>query len=199
LATPIAAHQPVDGDIYSSFGAITYMTHNLDHSFDNPPLVSPGIVVEGDLTNHGGIEVSFFYLRNAFSLRRDHKTLVERVKRLYISTGYRHWFTQKFSAAGALFSTYTIGDAKVIHDEFPTGEAPNTSARDTSKYGLDFSVQYEPLRIDRFSLIVDGRYAYSFTAKPNEDSNHFGIFVAIKYFIQSRQRSTDSVAQFKEP
>lgn len=194
LATPISAHQPVDGDIYASFGALTYMTHSLDHSFVNPPLVSPGIVVEGDLTKDGGLEVSFFYLRNPYSLKKDGKTLVERVKRLSISTGYRHWFTDKFSMASSLFTTYTMGDAKVIHDEFLPGDAPPTSARDASKYGIDLSVQYEPLRIERYSLIIDGRYAYLFTSKQHEDASHFGVFVAVKYFMQSRQRSTDSVA-----
>ncbi len=181
------AHIPVDGDIRASFGALTYMTHALDHSFVNGPLVAPGLVAEGDVNSYGGVEISLFYLRNSFSVQKRGMILVERVKRIYISTGYRHWFNRQFSTAAAFSTSSTIGDPTVISSEYTNQDQPETSARDTTEYGVDLSVAMEPWQQDRYALVIDGRYSYSFTPRRDENSNHFGIFVAIKYFIQSRQ------------
>jgi len=188
LATTAAAHQPVDGDIHGSLGWLTYMTHPLKHPYSSAPVLGPGLTVEGDLNRHGGIEVSMFYLNNVFSVRQRGETVAERVKRMYISTGYRHWFTSRFSLAGAISSSYTMGDPRVIHNDFAPEPAPLTSARETVAYGIDTSMVYEVWRQGRTAFVVDGRYNYSLTAKRGENANHFGVMVAIKYFLQARTR-----------
>jgi hypothetical protein len=184
-----AAHEAADGDIYASLGIFNYMTHALNHSMPNPVLQGPAFKAEADLSKHGGIEVSVFYLRNSFSIKQNRLIVIERIKRLYIASGYRHWFNDRFSMALALSSSYSMGDLQIVRDDFRGGARQNTSASDTTEYGFDLSVQYEAWRHDRFSVVIDGRYDWSVTAKPSEDSNHFGALVALKYFVQSRERS----------
>jgi hypothetical protein len=171
------------------------MTHALDHPYTTMPMMGPALIVEGDVGPHGGIEISLFYLRNPFSIKQGGRVIAESVKRLYLSTGYRYWFTDKFSLAAAFFSTYTIGDPKVMRNDFGTDLAPQTSARDTTEYGADLSVQYEPFRKNRWAMVIDGRYAYSVTPKKREDSNHYGVLLALKYFVQSRQESRSEMEE----
>lgn len=71
---------------------------------------------------------------------------------------------------------------------FPPNAAPATSAQDTVKYGFDFSIQVEPYRVDRFSLVIDGRYSLSVTSKPGEDENFVSVLIGMKYFIQGKDQ-----------
>jgi hypothetical protein len=183
------AHTPVDGDIYTSLGLFNYMTHGLNHSMPSPILQGPVFKAEADLSRHGGLEIGVFYLNNAFSIKQNGLIVIERIKRLYVSSGYRQWFTDKFSMGLFFTSSYTMGDADVLRDDFHGAIHQNTSASDTTEYGFELSVGYEFWRHDRFSMIVDGRYNWSVTAKPSEDANHFGALIALKYFLQARQYS----------
>jgi hypothetical protein len=187
-----AAHVPQDGDVYATFGSFAYRTHTLHHDFESPVLYAPGLVAEGDLDSHGGLEISMFYLRNVFSVQKDGRLLTERIKRMYITTGYRHWFSDNVSIAGAFFSSYTMGEPTRIRDDFGSGEHPPISTSDTTEYGLEVSGQCEPWHQGRFAIIVDARYAYSLTAKRSEDSNHYGVLVGVKYFVQSREKPVDA-------
>lgn len=184
----IQAHAPKDGDVYVTLGPFAYTTPRFYHHFDAPTLVSPALIAEADLYHRGGLEVSMFYLRNAFSLLRDGRKITEQVKRIYITMGYRHWFSEDFSGALAFASSYTMGDTKVLQDDFPIGERPKTSARDITEYGLDLSFQQELLSTKRVSFVLDARFGFSLTPKISEQSNHFGIMLGLKYFLQSRQR-----------
>lgn len=188
LAIPAAAHQPVDGDIHAAFGWMGYQTEAIDHYWKPQLLVSPGLIVEGDLNSYGGLEIAFFYLQNPFSVKEDGRVLTEKVKRMYISMGYRYWFNVKYSAAVGFFSSYSMGSPRTVHDEFGVLEHPTTSASDTTEYGFDVSVQYEPWHKDRAAFVIDGRYSYSVTPKKHEDSNHYGVLFAFKYFVQARER-----------
>ena len=189
FAISTAAHQPVDGDIHATFGWLAYQTHTLDHYWRPQALVAPGLIAEGDLNSHGGLEISMFYLQNAFSVKQDGRVVTERVKRVYIATGYRHWLNRKFSVALAFSSSYAMGDPRPVADDFPLQTKPPTSASDTTEYGMDLSLQYEPWRKDRVGFVLDARYGYSVTAKRHEDSNHYGVMLAFKYFVQSRMRA----------
>lgn len=191
LVTRSGAHEPKDGDIYATLGTFTYQTHARTHRFANPLLVGPVLTAEADISRHGGIEISMFYLNNRFSVERFGDRYIERVKRMYIATGYRHWFNERFSVAAAFSSSYAMGDVYVIRDDFGTRSHPGTSAHDITEYGFDFSVQYEPWRDGRFAAVVDARYGLSVTPKAGENSNHYGVFVGLKYFIQSRIEDPD--------
>lgn len=186
-----SAHQPEDGQIYGSFGTFTYMTPSIDHQFESPVYVGPGILGEADINSKGGLEIGFFYLRNPFSVRFNNKTIVEALKRMYITTGWRQWFTPRFSMALAFSSSYSFGDLHIMRDDFNGLNRPRTSASDITEYGFDLSMQYEPYNVGRYSIVIDGRYNRSITSKRGEDSDHMGIFMSLKYFIQSRQKIPD--------
>lgn len=183
------AHTPVDGHIYATSGAMLYQTAEFDHQFDSPFRVAPSLMVEGDLNRHGGFEIQMFYLRNPFSIERDGKVFTQYVKRMYIAMGYRHWFTPWVSTGLAFSSSYAMGDPKILRDDFnDSRDRPGTSASDITEYGFVLSVQNELYRKGRFSMVVDGRLDYSVTAKRGEDSNMYGIFLGLKYFVQAREK-----------
>lgn len=191
LSWPAFAHQPKDGDIYATLGGFVYSTHEIDHQFDTPTLVSPVLIAEGDLDDNGGLEISMFYLRNSFSVKKDGLIATERIKRMYITMGYRHWFNDRFSGAISFFSSYSMGELQIMRDDFAAAERPRTSASDVTEYGFDFALGAELWRSGRFALVLDTRYAASVTAKRGEDSNHYGALIALKYFVQSREKIHD--------
>jgi hypothetical protein len=187
-----SAHQPEDGHIYGTGGLLSYRTHTQTHKFGSPLLVSPGLIAEGDLGRHGGLEISMFYVRNPFSIQRDAKVYTQWVKRMYIATGYRYWITPWISTGLALSSTYSMGDPHTVRDDWNGAvDRPGTSASDTTEYGFAGSVQVELFREKRYTFLVDGRYDYSVTGKRGEDSNYYGIFFGLKYFIQAREKIDD--------
>lgn len=183
------AHEPNDGDIYATLGPFIYMTHPLKHQFKSPQFIGPALVVEADLYKYGGLEIGMFYLKNPMSVTQRGMTYTQQVKRVYIATGYRHWFHPKLSAALAFASSYTMGAPETLQDEFSGDAHGGTSASDITEYGVDLSVQYEVWRSGRFAATVEGRYGYAITAKSDEDENHMGLLIGLKYFVQSREKS----------
>lgn len=185
------AHQPRDGDIYGSVGTFGYMTHQWRHNFQSPQLIGPMIAAEADLYDRGGLEISMFYLKNSMSVLKDGHVITQQIKRMYISTGYRHWFSSRWSGGVAFASSYSMGNPETLQDDFGTLPRPNTSASDITEYGVDLSVQYEFWRSGRFAGVADARYGAALTNKRGEDENHMGIAIALKYFIQSREKIAD--------
>lgn len=182
----VLAHQPTDGDVHITFGPFYYYTPPISHYFDSPISASPGLLAEADVNKHGGLEVSFFYMDTIYSLNREQLTVTEQVKRIYIATGYRHWFHRKLAVAAAFASAYALGDPEVLGDEYPVGFRPKTSARDTVEYLIDLSIQHEIWSEGRYAFLIDGRVGYSLTPKDGEDANIFGVFLGLKYHLQSR-------------
>jgi hypothetical protein len=187
------AHVPADGNIRASLGPYGYATHEWHNHFESPFMGGLGLLVEGDLNKHGGLEIGMFYINKVFSVTKDDQTVTERAKRIYISMGYRHWWNKKNSVSLAFFSSYSMGDPKTLHSDFPPGGAPKTSASDMTEYGFDASYQHEPWSAGRWAAIVDLRYSYSVTPKGFEDSNHYGVLLALKYFVQARDKDLDKM------
>jgi len=191
IGGPVWGHQPREGDIRASVGPYWYRTDQRDHSFTPETQGGFGLTVEGDVDSNGGIEIGVFYMRQFFSIQKDGRKLSEFGQRIYIVTGYRHWFSREFSLGAGFFSSYSMGDAEIVNSDFPQNTQPKTSASDVTEYGFDFSMQWEPLSRDRLALVVDARYSLSVTPKPGEASNFFGILVAFKYYIQGREADAE--------
>ncbi len=118
--------------------------------------------------------------------------VVEQVKRMYIAMGWRHWFGRDFSLSPSFWSSYVMGDAKIIRSDWVRlDDLPRTSARDAVDYGFALSAQFEALHMDNFAVIFDLRYSHSVTAKRGEDMNQLGGLIAFKYFIQSKLPDED--------
>ncbi len=178
------AHAPSDGDIRATLGTFTYKTQMHDRS---PFLLGPALLAEADIDHNGGLEIGMFYLRNSFSIQKQGLTYTERVKRMYITMGYRHWLAHWISAAAAFSSSYSMGDAEIVRDDFGAIPHIGTSARDVTEYGFDFSIQFEPWSEGRYAAIIDLRYDLSVTPKSGEESNHYGAFIGLKYYLQARE------------
>ena len=180
------AHEPAEGKIHAAVGP--YVLHSVPyhHNFTSPFLAGLGILAEGDVDDNGGIEIGIFYFPEYFSIYRDGREITEKAHRVYITMGYRHWFTKQFSAAFAFFSNYATSEAEKINNDF--GNAPPlTSAHDMTEYGFDASLQWEFWNHEKFSLIVDTRYSYSMTMKSGEDQNFVAVFAALKYYVQGQE------------
>ena len=183
----VSAHEAIDGDIYGSLGAYTYTTHKMHHhDFPDPTITTPLLAAEADIGPHAGVEISIMYLDNAMSISEDGKSFTERLKRMYLTTGYRYWFFEKISLALSFSSSYSMGNPTTTQNQFGGDDHPGTSAYDTTEYGFEWSLQFEPFSYNRFSAVIDTRYNISITNKRAEDENHFGVLLALKYFIQSR-------------
>ena len=181
------AHTPTDGLVHGGLGAYLYQTHSYYQDFNSPILGGWSLIAEGDLGKYGGLELTLIYMNPIFVVERDDKKVIERVKRMYIAMGYRHWFNRDWSLSPSFFSSYVMGDARMIRNDFPQSNPPSTSARDGVDYGFALSAQYETFREEHFAVVLDARYSYSVTPKYGEDSNHYGLMVFFKYFIQGKQ------------
>lgn len=182
------AHRPEDGKVYGATGPYLYRTVQYEEEFHSPMLGGWGLTGEGDLNRYGGLELTLLYTNPIFALERGDKKIVEQVRRMYIAMGWRHWFGRDFSISPSFFSSYVMGDAKIVRSDFSgVSDTPHTSARDPVDYGFALSVQLEALHFDRFAMVVDLRYSHSVTPKYGEDMNQLGLFAGLKYFIQSTQ------------
>lgn len=181
------AHRPDDGKVYASFGPYLFQTHRWQEQFASPIRTGWGLVAEGDFNKYGGLEFAMLYMNQIFGIEREDKKVIEQVKRMYIAMGWRHWFARDFSVSPSFFSSYVMGDAKIIRNDFGTPDPPHTSARDPVDYGIGISAQLEAFHFENFAVIIDGRYNYSLTPKRGEDMNTYGFFIGFKYFIQGKQ------------
>lgn len=145
-------------------------------------------MLEGDIDKNGGAEISISYLQKVYATRKYGVVNMEKMKRIHITMGYRHWFNSKFSAGLAFFSAYSVGQGSVIHTDYPEGLRPDSSAKDITEYGFDFSLQHEPWSWSngKYAVILDARYSMALTSKAKEDGNHFGLLAAFKYEVQEK-------------
>ncbi|MGE0763351.1 MAG: hypothetical protein AB7N80_08735 [Bdellovibrionales bacterium] len=186
LAQQSSAHQAKQGVIHIATGPYFYRTNfsSIRGYGESPVLDGFGLLGQGDINQHGSLEVAIFYMRNLYKREFNDLYLLEEVKRIHISTGYRYWLTTDLSLAAGLFSAYSIGDTKVVHSQFNPPRSIDTSAQDVTEYGFDFSFQWEFWRKSKFAFLLDGRYALSVTAKDHEDGDQYGLMLAVKYLVQ---------------
>lgn len=174
-----------EGKIHATIGPYLFQTHRLATSKGSDPIMSGfTLIAEGDVDYNGGIEISISYLQKIYPREVGDKVNIEKNKKIYVNTGYRHWFNKKYSAGLSFFSAYSMGGTRVVRSDFPLSSRPPSSAKDPAEYGFEFSLQYEPIQVGKFFLVVDGRYSHSVTSKDNEDGNHYGLILGLKYFIE---------------
>ena len=169
-----------------AFGPQFYFTETKSQNLQI--LASPGLIVNGDVDKYGSIEISMFYFRSSFTRQDGNYRVTESIKRLSITSGYRHWFNSFFSFGGGFSASYTIGDSETVSNNFPPGQVPKTSASDVTEYGVDLSLQAEPWVKDRWSVLMDARWNYSLTSKPSENQNSYAVMVGLKYLLESRTK-----------
>lgn len=182
------AYTPKEGNINVILGPFVQKTNfqGSDSGAKASYLTGTGLIAQGDINDYSSLEIAMFYMPKIFIRDQVDKFLAERTQVLYVTMGYRYWLSPYFTAALAFFSSYTMGEKEVVHNDFPAGTDIDTSARDTTEYGFDFSLQQELWGNDRYAVITDARYSLSVTSKTNERGDHYGFLIGLKYFIQGK-------------
>jgi hypothetical protein len=183
------AHIPEEGMVWATVGPLVNRTFE---SPQGPGEIAKyyngfGLMVEGDTSKHGGIELGLFHLERQYHLKYKGDFLVQRVNRIHAPIGYRWWHGDKFSTMLGIYSSYRMGDVVEVVRPASIDKSVETSAEeDLCEYGLDFSLQWELLRIDRYAGVLDWRYSYVLSENAHESSDHFTLLVGLKYLIQSK-------------
>lgn len=182
------AHVPEEGKVTAVIAPFFYKTSFEGTSTDvgSPLLMGGALIAEGDINKNGGLEIGIFLINKIYLRKTETEELAEKIKQIYVTMGYRYWFNQKWSLAAAFFSSYIMGERKMIHSTFMPPRDINTSASDTTEYGFDFSLQHEFWRQGDFSALIDTRYSLSVTDKSNEYGDHYGFLVGLRYQIQEK-------------
>jgi hypothetical protein len=186
---PAKAYSPKEGNVNAAVGPFVYRTRydGSNTSVKSPLFGDLGLIVNGDISDKGAIEIAMFHMQKLFVREASENYLAEATELIHITMGYRRWLNSYFSLSWAFFSSYAIGDPRTVHSDFSASNGIDTSARDSTEYGLDFSLQTEIWNKERYSVIIDTRYSRSVTAKPNERADHYGAMLALRYFVQEKQ------------
>lgn len=189
LSPQTFAYTPSEGKISGTFGPFFYKTNygGSDTGAKSPNLADFGLIAQGDMNNHAGLEVSIFHLNKVYFREQGGMVLAEQTELVHLTMGYRRWLTSYFSVALGFYSAYPMGEPKVRHTDFPVGTDFDTSARDPSENGAELSLQSEVWSHKKIAVVIDGRYAYSFTNKSSEHGDHYGVLIGLKYLVQERR------------
>ncbi len=195
------AYTAKEGNVSATIGPF-YSRTNYEGSGTHPPspiLGGMGLIANGDTSDHGALEIAIFYMSKVYFREQTGDYLSERTQLLHITMGYRRYITERFSASLAFFSAYPMGDRKIVESSIAPGHELNTSVADNVKYGFDLSLQEELWQSGRYSVILDARYSLSTTSKTNEQGDHFGALIGVKYFIQEKQIQTRPSTSIPQP
>ena len=138
------------------------------------------IVAEAVFQDDWAIEFGLFNLRNLYLREEADRYLVERVRRLHITTGVRRWWS-KYVSTGLVFSSaFAMGNVDTIDSFGPVDDSFQTLAtRDKAvTYGIVASLRFEFDFNKRDGLFLDLRYSYSLSAEGKDEANGMvaGIF-----------------------
>ncbi len=188
------AYSPKEGNVTANLGPFIYQTHfkGSIKGASSPKHGGIGFLVNGDVNDKGALEIAMFHMNKIFFREENGLFVAEETDLVHITMGYRRYLSNTLSASLALYSSYTLGDPRLVHSDFSPGQEIDTSARDVTEYGLDLAIQYEIWQQDRYSVVFDARYAYSVTNKFNESGDHYGTFLSLRYFVQEKEDSKRS-------
>lgn len=182
------AYSPKEGNVTGTLGSYIYRTNYSDSASGNSPYLGGlSLIANGDINDHGALEIAIFHINKLYFRTQDGHTLVEKTPLLQINLGYRYWWNSWLSSSLAFYSSYTMGEPSVVQTNFPANSGVETSAHATTMYGFDFALQQELWNRGRYSLMLDERYSRSVTGRSGESADHYGMIVGLRYFIQEKQ------------
>lgn len=189
LPLAAAAYVPEEGKITATLGPFIYRTDfkGSDSGATSPVLGDVGLIVNGDASKKGALEISMFHMNKIFFRDQGGLYQAEQTQVVHIGMGYRWWLSERWSSALTFYSAYSIGDPVVVHTDFAPGTEIDTSARDLTEYGFDLSVQAELWHNEKYALVLDARYSPTLTAKDSEHENHYGVLLGFKYVVQEKE------------
>ena len=195
ISTAAFAHVAKEGNVWVTTGPLYYRTYTTKSTEADRSRWGVGLIAQADVDKNGGLEIGMVYLDKLYFRNKNHHLMVEKIKRIFITTGYRHWITNLFSVQLAFFSSYSMGDPIIIEGDFERREESGTTARETTEYGFDVSLQWEIWGTDNVAVVADGRYDWSTSSKSKEDANVYGALLGVKYKIPKTRSSEDVLSR----
>lgn len=188
LSGPCLAYTPSAGNVSAILGPFVYKTNfrGSESGVTSPQLGGFGLMAVGDVDDKGSLEIAMFDMHKLYIRQQSGLFISEEKEVIHITMGYRWWLNSYFSTSLTFYSSYSLGDPKIIHSDFPIGAEIDTSARDTTEYGFDFALQSELWSQGKYAVVADARYSLSVTNKKNENSDHYGIFLGVRYEVQEK-------------
>jgi len=191
--TSTFAYTLKEGNVTAIVGPFFYKTNfgDTDTGAKSPILGDVALIIEGDINDHSALEIGLFHMHKLYLRQQDGNSLVEQTQLFDITLGYRYFFNPYVSLAVAFYSAFPLADVQVVHNDFPAGTDFDTSARDTSENGFDFSLQTELWHKENLAVVADARYALSTTNKSDEKGDHYGLFIGVKFMVQEKERHNE--------
>ncbi len=195
LVSQASAYVPNEGNVTATLGTFIYKNNFPDtvHGAHSADFGSLGLIALGDLNTTGSLEIAIFDLQKLYYREQAGFELVEQKEVIHITMGYRYWINPYFSSSLSFYSSYSMGDAKIVHSTFALGTEIDTSARDTTEYGFDFAIQGDLYSRELWAITAEARYSLSVTSKESENSDHYGLMLGFRHLMQ--EKNVDSNVQ----
>ncbi len=190
LSQKTFAYSAKKGNVTATLGSYIYKTNFSDTvgtGAFSPWMGDLALIVDGDVNDHGALEVGIFHMHKLFYRAQGGSSVVQGTELIQMDMGYRYWWGSVFSTALSFYSTYSLGVPSYVHNDFAGGQTPNTSAVETTLYGVDLSFQAEVWSHDRFSVLLNGIYSLPLTIKQDEKADLYGFVIGLRYFVQEQQ------------
>lgn len=184
------AYDPVEGQVTAILGPYFNKTNfaGVNSGINSTYLGGVGLIAVGDINQKGSLEIGMFYMPQMFFREQGPRLIAEKTQVMHISMGYRRWINPYFSTSLSFYSSYSMGEPIIIYSDFPLGSEIDTSARDITEYGLDWSLQGDLWSYDKFAVIFEGRYSLSVTSKQDEKSDQYGFLLGLRYLVQDEKK-----------
>ena len=186
--TQAQAYTAQEGNVTATLGAFVYKTNfnGSDSGASSAKLAGLGLIALGDINSNGSLEIAIFDLHKVYFREELGKYVAVEKEVIHITMGYRYWINPYFSTSLSFYSSYSLGDLRIVHSDFLPGTEIDTSANDTTEYGFDLAVQGDLWSAEKWAVISEVRYSLSVTSKKNENADHYGIMLGLRYQIQEK-------------
>ncbi|MEK2688393.1 hypothetical protein [Bdellovibrio sp. GT3] len=182
------AYVPQRGNVMMYLGPYTYKTeYNGTLSDLKQDTGGVSLIASGDVSDHGALEMAAIYMHKYyFRDESNGRSLVQRTQTMHITVAYRRYWAPSFATSLGIYTNYPMGNINTVHNDFADSENIKTSASKPSETGIDLALQGELWQSGLWAVMAEARYSYALTYEPNEYSNQYGLFLGVRYFIQSR-------------
>ena len=167
------AYKPKPGKVTAAAGPFFYASDSLSNNGDvyTRPRLGFALISEAVVAKNSAVEIGLFYFNKPYFRSEGSQFILQKIQRMYITTGYRWWWSKKLSSGVNLFSAFSMGDVETTQSSPGLDEDFKTSAEEITNYGLDVSVRFEHEFNPRDGIFIDLRYSYSLTVESGEKSN----------------------------
>ena len=117
LVSQSSAYVPNEGNVTATLGTFLYKNNFPDTKYGahSPDFASLGLIALGDLNTTGSLEIAIFDLQKLYYREQAGFELVEQKEVIHITMGYRYWINPYFSSSLSFYSSYSMGDVKIVH------------------------------------------------------------------------------------